>query len=68
MILGLMGLIIIGFTKANKHEISHCCKANLFIFVGSSFCRILYQKQVYFFYQSSLIGRSFKTCEHFPLS
>ena len=48
VILGLMGLIITGFTKGDKHEISHCYKDNLFIFVGSLFCRILYQKQVYF--------------------
>ena len=26
MRLGLIGLIITGFTKANKHEISHCYK------------------------------------------
>ena len=34
--LGLIGLIITGFTKANKHEVSHCCEDNLFIFVSSS--------------------------------
>ena len=48
VVLGLMELIIMGFTQTNKYEVSYSSEANLFIFVGSSFCHILYQRQLHF--------------------